>query len=64
MVLFSLEIIKIIKKMEKEDFNGIMDKYMTVNGKMEKNMAVDYGKQRIFLMLDSGKAIQFKDLVF
>jgi hypothetical protein len=49
MVLFSLEIIRITKKMEKEDFNGTMDKYMTDNGKMEKNMAVDYGRQKIFL---------------
>jgi len=30
--------------MEKEDFSGIMDKYMTANGKMERNMEVGYGR--------------------
>lgn len=47
--------------MEKEDFNGTMDKYMTDNGKMEKNMAADYGRQKTFLMQENGKIIKSKD---
>lgn len=64
MVHFFLEITKVTKKMEKVDFNGIMDKFMMENGETKKNMEVDYGKRKIFPMQVNGKIILFRVLVF
>jgi len=50
-----LEIFIIIVDKEKEDFNGIMDKYMMVNGLMVKNKVVVSGKdQMVYHMSDNG----------
>lgn len=49
---------------EEEYSNGVMVKYMMVNGKMVRKMEVECGKvQMVSHILDNGKMVKFKDLV-
>ena len=45
--LIILEIFIIIEDKGKEDLNGVMERFMMVNGLMEKNREVAYGKDLI-----------------
>ncbi len=60
-----LAISKKEKETVKENFIGIMVKYMMVNGKTIKNKEVEFGKgQTMFLMLANGTQIQYKVLEY
>ena len=41
------EILKMVREKEKDASNGIMDKFMMENGRVERNMAVEYGKIKV-----------------
>ena len=63
--LITQDIFKKASEMVKENFIGIMVKFMTENGKTIRNRVVECGKALItFLMQDSGTQMQFKVLEY
>jgi hypothetical protein len=61
----TLEILLRVEDKAKDDFNGVADKYMMENGKMEKSKEVVCGKDlMVFRMLVNGIQMPLKDLVF
>lgn len=53
---FISAIFRIIDVKAKGNFNGLMEKFMMVSGKIIKNQVVAYGRVRIIcLMLENGR---------